>query len=109
MTQLAIESNGAFSASRIEIDRIGKSYTVETLRELTAANPETDYYFIVGMDSVPEIPSWYCWQEIVQLTRFAVLQRPGYDYETLKLTTPLELLSKITFIPTEPLDISATK
>src|SRR4051794_6519919 len=48
MTKLAIESNPHFKVNSIEIERSGKSYTIDTIRELKRENPDSDFYFIIG-------------------------------------------------------------
>src|SRR5947207_15925923 len=60
MLELALTSNPAFSLSRIEIERAGISYTVETLRELKAAwGSGVELYFVIGWDSLEELHTWY--------------------------------------------------
>lgn len=59
MTRLAIEENPFFDISSIEIEKEGKTYTYETLEALGAKNPSTEYYFILGADSLWAIEDWY--------------------------------------------------
>ncbi len=59
MVECAIEDLDHFSASRIELDRAGKSYTVETLRQLRAQRPDGDFYLIIGADNVAQMATWY--------------------------------------------------
>ena len=56
MLELAIADNPRFAVETIELERKGKSYTVDTMRELTAKNPDTNYYFIIGGDMVNYLP-----------------------------------------------------
>lgn len=58
MVECAIEGLDHFSASRIELDRAGKSYTVETLRQLRAMRPDGDFYLIIGADNVAQMSTW---------------------------------------------------
>lgn len=58
MTALAIEDNPFFSLSAIEVEREGNTYTYETLTLLKKQNPETEYYFIVGADSLFSMENW---------------------------------------------------
>lgn len=58
MTGIAIEDNPKFALSTIEIDREGNSYSYETVEELKKEQPETDFYFILGADSLLEIEKW---------------------------------------------------
>ena len=59
MVECAIEGIDHFSASRIELDRAGKSYTVETLRQLRAVRPDGDFYLIIGADNVAQMSTWH--------------------------------------------------
>ncbi len=59
MTKAAVADNGHFSVSTIEVDRPGNSYTYETLLALREANPDTEYYLIIGADSLYQLEDWY--------------------------------------------------
>ncbi len=58
MTELAIRSNPFFSVSTMEVDRKGRTYTYETLETLREQNPDAEYYFILGADSLWKIEAW---------------------------------------------------
>src|SRR2546422_679667 len=58
MVSLAIDNNPAFGASRIEIDRKGPSYTLDTLTELRREFPKAEMFFLIGLDALAEIQSW---------------------------------------------------
>jgi nicotinate-nucleotide adenylyltransferase len=80
LVELAIQSNPAFEVSRIDIERTGPSYTVDTIRLLRAQfRPEADFFFIMGMDSLGEIMTWHSPEVLIQLCRLAVVDRPWYD------------------------------
>ncbi|RJQ51776.1 MAG: nicotinate-nucleotide adenylyltransferase [Actinobacteria bacterium] len=79
MTVIATASNHCFSVSRLEIDRGGISYTVDTLRELSLEMPEAELFFITGADAVWEILTWKEAEEAMTLTTFIAATRPGYD------------------------------
>lgn len=75
----AIADNPFFEASRIEIDRPGDTFTVDTLRELHARYPGTELYFIVGSDAAETIGKWRGVAEIAELAHLAVaVGRPGF-------------------------------
>ncbi len=78
MLRLAIGNNRAFSVSDIEIRRKGKSYTVDTLRQIKKRHPNAALFFICGSDLVSEIPSWKNVDEIYALATFVLARRPGY-------------------------------
>ena len=78
MLKLAIDGNSQFAVDDLEIRRGGKSYSVETLAELQERLPAADFYFIIGADSLAELPQWYQAERLVKLCRFLVFARPGY-------------------------------
>jgi nicotinate-nucleotide adenylyltransferase len=80
MLELAIASNPYFACSRLEVDQLGPSYTVDTLRRLREAwGINTALYFVVGWDSLEEFHTWYKPMEILALLTYLVaVRRPGY-------------------------------
>lgn len=88
MVRLAVESNDYFEASRMEIDRSGFTYTVNTLTELrTEYGSETVIYFIIGADVVPELVAWKDFRKVFQLCEFIAVLRPGFDKEAFRAET----------------------
>lgn len=83
MTRLAIENNPYFEISDMECKRKGKSYTVDTISELNRSMPEKDLFLILGIDSFLEIPKWYKPDELLGMTDFIVVSRPGFRFEEL--------------------------
>jgi nicotinate-nucleotide adenylyltransferase len=79
MTVIATASNPRFTVSRVDIDRGGPTYTIDTLRDLTQALPDTDLYFITGADALAEIFTWRDADELFELARFVGCTRPGYE------------------------------
>src|SRR3954468_19634007 len=77
MVVIATASNPRFSVSRIEIDREGPTYTVDTLRQL--ADPDTELFFITGADALSGILTWDRSEELFELAHFVGVTRPGYD------------------------------
>lgn len=78
MVRLSIAGNPLFELEDCELKRGGKSYTFDTMKELTAKNPDTDYYFIIGGDMVEYLPKWYRIDELVTIVNFVGIARPGY-------------------------------
>jgi nicotinate-nucleotide adenylyltransferase len=78
MTVIATASNPRFSVSRVDIDRRGKTYTVDTLSDLRAAHPDAELYFITGADALEQILSWRQAEELFALAHFVGVTRPGY-------------------------------
>jgi nicotinate-nucleotide adenylyltransferase len=80
MTVIATASNPLFRVSRMEVDRDGPTYTVDTLRGLKELyGPKTDLFFITGADAIVEILQWKDPQELFDLATFIAVTRPGYD------------------------------
>ncbi|WP_240983213.1 nicotinate-nucleotide adenylyltransferase [Acididesulfobacillus acetoxydans] len=79
MVRRAVADNPNFSLSRLEIERQGPSYTIDTLRILRKDHPESDLYFITGTDALREIFFWHEAAEILKLTNFVAVSRPGYE------------------------------
>ncbi|MDH6110489.1 nicotinate-nucleotide adenylyltransferase [Kitasatospora sp. MAP12-15] len=78
MTVIATAENPQFSVSRIDIDRTGPTYTVDTLRDLRALHPDADLFFITGADALAQILSWRDAEELFSLAHFIGCTRPGH-------------------------------
>ena len=78
MTVIATASNPRFTVSRVDIDRPGPTYTVDTLTDLAAQHPDTDLYFITGADALADILGWRSAHEMFRLAHFVGCTRPGY-------------------------------
>ncbi|MFJ2176088.1 nicotinate-nucleotide adenylyltransferase [Streptomyces sp. NPDC101062] len=79
MTVIATASNPQFSVSRIDIDRGGATYTIDTLRDLRSLNDDADLFFITGADALSQILSWRDHEELFSLAHFIGVTRPGHD------------------------------
>lgn len=89
MTVLATATNPYFEVSRVELDRPGPSYTVDTVREFRAKHgPDTDLYFITGADAALEIFTWKDAHDLLKMCAFIAATRPGYC--TSRLEAELE-------------------
>jgi nicotinate-nucleotide adenylyltransferase len=85
MVVIATSSNPRFSVSRLEIEREGPTYTVETLRALREEHAgDVDLFFITGADAMLEIFQWKESEETLSLAHFIAATRPGYDLSTLE-------------------------
>ncbi|UFJ38896.1 nicotinate-nucleotide adenylyltransferase [Brevibacillus humidisoli] len=102
MVELATADHPAFQVNRIELDRSGPSYTVDTMRQLTREYPDTRFSFIIGGDMVSILPQWHRFSELVQLVRFIGLHRPGSTYDRQSLA------SYVTFVEMPLWDVSST-
>jgi nicotinate-nucleotide adenylyltransferase len=80
MTVIATASNPRFWVSRIEVEREGPTYAVDTLQELRRlAEEELELYFITGADAILEIFHWKDPEEVLSMAHFIAATRPGYD------------------------------
>ncbi len=79
MTVIATASNPRFTTSRVDIDRGGPTFTIDTLRDLTALLPDTDLFFITGADALADIFTWRDASELFELACFVGCTRPGYE------------------------------
>lgn len=79
MTVIATASNPRFTVSRVDIDRDGPTYTVDTLRDLRAQFPNDELFFISGADAVAQIVSWKDKDELWDLAHFIGVSRPGHE------------------------------
>ncbi len=78
MTVIATASNPRFWVSRVDIDRPGPTYTIDTLRDLAGQWPEAELFFITGADALEQILSWKDADELFELAHFVGVTRPGY-------------------------------
>jgi nicotinate-nucleotide adenylyltransferase len=80
MTVIATASNPRFQVSRVDVDRAGPTYTVDTLQDLHAQyGPESELFFITGADALDKILSWKDIDRMFELARFIGVTRPGFD------------------------------
>lgn len=87
MTVIATASNPRFTVSRVDIDRDGPTYTIDTLRDLRTARPDADLFFITGADAVAQILEWKDVEEIWTLAHFVAVSRPGHRLSISGLPT----------------------
>lgn len=78
MTVIATASNPRFTVSRVDIDRPGPTYTLDTLRDLTRQRPGAELYFITGADALAQILSWKGVNQLWDLAQFIGVTRPGH-------------------------------
>lgn len=97
MLALATDSSPQLGIETVEIERAGKSYTYDTMAALVAANPETDYYFIIGGDMVEYLPTWHRLPELLELVQLVGVRRPNYpvtsEYPIIWVDVPLMEIS----------------
>jgi nicotinate-nucleotide adenylyltransferase len=81
MTVIATASNPRFQVSRVDIDRPGRTYTVDTLNDLRAEHPGDELFFITGADALEQILSWRSVEELFALAHLVGVTRPGYQLD----------------------------
>ncbi|MFT4052183.1 MAG: nicotinate-nucleotide adenylyltransferase [Microbacterium sp.] len=82
MTVIATASNPRFTVSRVDIDRGGPTYTIDTLRDLKASRPDAELFFITGADAIAQILGWRDHGELWDLAHFVAVSRPGHVLST---------------------------
>ena len=105
MTLLATKDNPHFEVSRIELDRPGRSYSIETVKELKREyGLNTEVYWIVGADSVLEMSIWKDVDELLNICNFVAINRPGYDLSQ----ADKRFLKRVQLFEVTAVDISAS-
>lgn len=112
MSLLATGSNLYFDVSLSEINRQGKSYTVDTINEFKSIHPNDDFYFIIGGDTLYELTKWHDYKTLFNITNFIVIDRPGF--ENLEIIDKIEELNRvygarIFYLKGPLMDISSTE
>jgi len=107
MTCLATVGEDAFDVSRIEIERPGPTFTVETLREFRRCSPEAELFFITGSDAILQILTWKDAEDALQLARFVAVTRPTHDLSAVEGLSD-ELRARISVLEIPALAISST-
>ena len=107
MTVIATASNPRFTVSRVDIDRGGPTYTIDTLRDLSTVYPGAELYFITGADALAEIFTWRDADELFGLAHFVGCTRPDYSMEPAILAgIPSD---RVTMLEIPALAISSTE
>ena len=112
MARLAIDSNPFFRVSGLEIDRPGPTYTVDTLEALRQEwGPEAEMYFILGMDTLEDLPKWKEPERLLQLCSPVVFARPEHSQSVLEELESLlpGLREKVRFLDGPHMGISSTE
>jgi nicotinate-nucleotide adenylyltransferase len=76
MVRLAIAGEPRFGLSRIELERRGPSYTIDTVRDLRVQRPGVDWTLVIGQDQYAQFHTWHGWQELLGLVTLAIANRP---------------------------------
>lgn len=101
MTTIATASNPKFSVSRVDIERGGVTYTIDTLTDLKKQYPKAEFFFITGADAIESIMNWKNSEELFKLAKFIGVTRPNHIIKT-------ENLEKISILEIPAMAISST-
>jgi nicotinate-nucleotide adenylyltransferase len=109
LCRLAIGGDERFAVSRLELDRAGKSYSVDTLRALHAHDPQDELTFIVGGDMAHSFPTWREPEAVLELATLAVAERAGAAREeVLGALAPLVGAERVRFFEMPRIDVSSS-
>jgi nicotinate-nucleotide adenylyltransferase len=109
MVRLAIKDNPRFALSRVDLDRPGPHYTVDMLRLLGAAHPDAQLFFLIGADSLVDLPIWSRPRELVEIACLGVMRRPGVKPDLQALENELPgLRRRVVWIDAPAIDIAAS-
>ena len=106
MTVVATASNPQFNVSRVDIDRGGPTYTIDTLRDLREEYPNAELFFITGADALSSIMSWHDWDKMFDLAQFVGVTRPGYELTEDML--PADIQERVHLLDIPAMAISST-
>jgi nicotinate-nucleotide adenylyltransferase len=107
MTVIATASNPRFSVSRVDVDRGGLTYTIDTLTDIRRLRPGAELFFITGADALAQIVTWHDAERIFELARFVGCTRPGTTIDDSTLAgLPTD---RVTIIEVPALAISSTE
>ncbi len=104
MTVIATASNRRFTVSRVDIDRPGPTYTIDTLRDLRRLHPDAELFFITGADALGAILSWKDAEEVLVMAHFVGVTRPGYALSDEHLPPP----AAVSLVEVPALSVSST-
>lgn len=110
MIKLAIAPNPFFRTSTVDLDRAGPSYTVDTLTDLRRELGEANFYFILGVDALADLPTWKEPAKIMEMCQLVGVRRPEcgeLDLDTLERSIP-GISSRIILLDNTLIDISST-
>lgn len=109
MVKLATASNPHFEVSTVDMDRPGPHYAVDMMRIFQKQYPHSEFYFLMGSDSLRDLLSWHTPQELIAITNLVVMQRPAIYPDLAMLTKRLpSLLEKVYFLNAPEIEISST-
>lgn len=112
MLAFAVAGDPRFGVCRIELERSGPSYTVETLRQLRIEQPDSELFFLMGADSLLDLPRWREPQAILELATIVAVNRgqlPSPDLTALERRLGSVVHDRVRLVTMPAIDLSATE
>lgn len=106
-TELAIAGNEYFQVSRVEIDRPGRSFAIDTVNYFRQEYSGAEIFFIVGADSINDVLTWHRGAELFELCHFIAASRPGFDLEEARQKLSPAQLERVTILEVPGLHIAS--
>jgi nicotinate-nucleotide adenylyltransferase len=108
MVEAAVSGHPGLRCSRLEVDRAGPSYTVDTLRHLHEAEPDAELWFVLGADRLSGFPKWHDPEGILEVARLAVVPRGGVDAAEARVIADRVAPGRVDVVECPPIGVSST-
>ncbi len=109
MVKLAMNGHPGFKLSRVDIDRPAPHYSVTALEMLEAKHPQHDWCFIMGADSLGDLPHWHMPRRLIELATLAVAGRPGAHVDLIRIEDAVPGVSeRVQWVHSPLVDLSST-
>ena len=109
MTVLATATHPQFAVSRLELERRGPSYTIDTVATFLERFPRSEIFVVTGADAMRDILTWHRHADLIRVCRHVAVSRPGYSLKRLEEVLPAAYLPHIHSIAAPGVDISSTQ
>jgi nicotinate-nucleotide adenylyltransferase len=110
LCELAAEGSDWLEVSRLELEREGPCYTVDTLRELRAAHPQWELFFITGADQARRLREWREPSEVLRLAEMAVAERGGHSRRDVRMAVAgIQGSERVSFFPMPDIGVSSSE
>lgn len=108
MVEAAVAGHPGLTASSVEVDRPGPSYTVDTLEAIHAVHPDAELWFMMGADRLPSLPRWHRPERILQIARLAVMPRNEHGADWITATAAAVAPGRVDVLETPIVGVSST-
>lgn len=107
LTVLATRDNPRFAVSKVEVEREGLSYAFDTICALQIEYSNAELFWIVGADTIGEVPTWYRGAELFAMCHFIAVSRPGFDLAEAARKLSAEQRAQVQFLQSNGLEIAS--